>query len=293
MSSDRDLTAGKQGLAELDRVLAVLVLYRRRPEEAESLVSLGRSLAGCGGRLDLLVYDNSPEAMDPGAAPGECFRLSYCHDPTNPGVSRAFNEGARRARELGKEWLLLLDQDTRFPAEAITSYCRALSGHADLPLIVPRLLDHGRLCSPCGYRAGIGYLLNGAPAGELPLAGRGVLNSGMLVRLDAFVACGGYDERVRLDFADFVFLNRLRKHHDRGWLLDLDCGHGFSDSEARDEAAALTRFAGFCRDARAAATTPLLAAAHLFLALRRSLVLTWRYRTTAFVRQLFGGGRCP
>jgi rhamnosyltransferase len=275
----------------LDTILAVLVLYRRELAATEAVSSIAAGLRECGCSLDLFVYDNSPEAMVPGAAAGGCFRLGYVHDPTNPGVSRAFNEGARRAREKGKSWLLLLDQDTDFPAGALAAYCRALAEHADLRLIVPRLLASGRLCSPCGYWAGIGYLLKEVQAGELPLAGKGVLNSGMLVRLDAFTACGGYDERVRLDFADFVFLNRFRSRYDRAWLLDLDCGHGFSDSEEQDEAAALARFAGFCRDARAAATTPLLRVTHRFLALRRCLRLTCRYRTPGFLRQLLGGGR--
>ena len=43
------------------------------------------------------------------------FRIHYISDPTNPGVSKAYNVGFELARQLNKKWLLLLDQDTVFP----------------------------------------------------------------------------------------------------------------------------------------------------------------------------------
>jgi hypothetical protein len=284
MNGNRAMTGG--GLSSgsgFDAILAVMVLYRRPLGETESYRSLGRSLAVSGSSLDLLVYDNSPVPTPlPTADSPFPWRVTLCHDPTNPGVSRAFNRGAKLAMERGKQWLLLLDQDTTFPEHAAASYCRAMWEHPHIPVITPRLVSAGRLYSPCGYRGGIGYCLAGAQAGEFPLAGRGILSSGMLVQLDPFLACGGYDEQVRLDFADFAFIDRLRRSHDRAWLLDLDCVHSFSGDEDAGESAALDRFAMFCRDGRAAARTPIYRISHLFLAIRRCLRLTIRYKTARF-----------
>jgi GT2 family glycosyltransferase len=70
----------------------------------------------------------------------------------NPGVSRAYLEGARVAAERGKRWLLLLDQDTCFPSEAITVYADALRRYPTEVLFAPVLRAGARIVSPCAYR---------------------------------------------------------------------------------------------------------------------------------------------
>lgn len=270
----------------LNDILAVLVVYRREVDASETFVSLSRSLEKLDGCLELFIYDNSPMPMigDP-AALDQQFRVTCRHDPTNAGVSAAFNAGARLAREQGKQWLLLLDQDTTFPPEAMTVYLAAIhSGGA--AMFVPQLVAGTRLLSPCGYRAGIGSHLPGVTPGTMALSGRSILNSGLLVQLAAFEACGGYDERVRVDFADFAFMNRFRRRYPEVVVLDLVCRHGFSNLETVDMEAALRRFAGYCRDGRAAAATTLLQLTHAFLVLRRCMVLTLRYGSLRFLAKL-------
>lgn len=43
--------------------------------------------------------------------------IFYSHHPDNPGVSFAYNEAAKYAKENGYGWMLLLDQDTHFPMQ--------------------------------------------------------------------------------------------------------------------------------------------------------------------------------
>lgn len=267
-------------------ILAVMVAYGTPLAESATLRSLSASLERTGALLDLFIYDNSPEppAADP-AAHGGHLRVTCHHDPTNPGVSAAFNAGARLAREQGNEWLLLLDQDTDFPPETMAVYLTAItSGKGEM--FAPQLVAGDRLLSPCGYRAGIGFHLPRVTPGVLSLSGRTVLNSGLLVRLAAFEACGGYDEGVRVDFADFAFMNRFRRLWPEITLLELVCRHGFSNQECVEESVAFRRFVGYCRDGRAAAATPLLLFTHLFLVLRRCVVLTLRYRSPRFLAAL-------
>lgn len=45
--------------------------------------------------------------------------IFYSHHPDNPGVSFAYNEAAKYAKENGYEWMLLLDQDTHFPMQKV------------------------------------------------------------------------------------------------------------------------------------------------------------------------------
>jgi glycosyltransferase involved in cell wall biosynthesis len=275
----------KQGAeSPLERVLAVLVLYRSDLAASQTFRTLVASCTAAGATLDLFVHDNSP-VMQVAESPGDSVRIDYHHDPSNPGISAAFNAGARRARKQGKKWLLLLDQDTSFPLEAITAYAAAL-GSGGAAMFVPQLLAGGTLLSPCGYLAGVGYHLSSIAPGSMRLHGRSILNSGLMVQVEAFEKCGGYDERVRVDFADFVFMNRFRRHYCEVMVLDLVCLHGFSNLETVDSDVALRRFTGYCRDGRAAAVTSLLQVTHAFLVMRRCLVLSLRYRSCRFLSRL-------
>ncbi|WP_054692516.1 hypothetical protein [Geotalea toluenoxydans] len=76
----------------LNDILAVEVIYRRKLADTETFSSLSHSLEKLGGCLELLVYDNSPEPMEPAHHDYPAWRIQYVHDAGNPGVSKAYNE---------------------------------------------------------------------------------------------------------------------------------------------------------------------------------------------------------
>jgi GT2 family glycosyltransferase len=272
----------------LDGVIAVLVTYNRPAAATETLVSLTHSLEQSGCILDLVVYDNSPTPMcDPADFASGPWRLTCRHDPSNPGVSKGFNEGSAIARSMAKKWLLLLDQDTTFPLDAFEIYGQALMENPDQQLLAPMLKAGGRLYSPCAFYGGTGFHLRSIESGMLPLNHRAVLNSGLLVRADLFQQAGGYDERVRLDFADFAFLNRCRKWCQEILVLPLKCAHGFSDLDNNDPDRALRRFAWYCEGGRCSMTSPLLTVSLGGIMLVRCLRLTLRFRSLQFLATLF------
>jgi len=245
-----------------------------------------------GAFLDLFIHDNSPGAQ-PADAVAAPFCIEYRHDPSNPGVARAYNRGAQHAREQGKKWLLLLDQDTSFPADALQRYADAVAANPGIFLFAPRLFADGVLCSPCAYTAGIGRHLRSVDAGPMRLKGRGILNSGMLIRLDVFEKAGGFDERIPLDFADHDFCRRFADRYGEAYILDMDCGHGFSDREAASLESALARFAFFCQGARNSIRSPFDWLSYPLAVLARCSVLSLRYRTFRFwpllLRGMIGG----
>jgi len=276
----------------IDSIAAVVVLYNSQLAVSPTINSIRASWEACNGTLDLYIHDNSPGAgaVDATAA---LFRIEYRHDPTNPGVARAYNRGARHARERGKKWLLLLDQDTSFPADALQRYADAVAANPGISIFAPRLVADGVLCSPCAYTAGIGRHLRQVDAGPMRLKGHSILNSGMLIRLDAFEAIGGFDERIPLDFADHDFCRRFAGRFGEAYILDMTCTHGFSDREDAPLASALARFVFFCQGARNSIRSPLDLLTHPLAALVRCAVLTLRYRTFRFlpllVRGMIGG----
>jgi len=280
------MAPSETNISILDDILVVLVLYRRELAKTESFVSVSRSLEACGGRLTLFVYDNSPVPMFMDNCVHTNWTILYRHDPSNPGVSKAYNEGCKVAGSMGKKWLLLLDQDTEFPEKAVATYASAIETYPGEKLFAPRLLAGGRIYSPCGYRTGFPWHLSTAAPGMMPLAGRAFLNSGILISLELYAACGGYNEQVGLDFADFTFIRRLRHQVASARLLDLDCFHGFADSQAENLEQAALRFSRYCHDGRASAETVTLRVSHALVVLRRAVCLVVRYRDCCFLKTL-------
>jgi rhamnosyltransferase len=273
--------------------LAVLVLYGRKLGEAVTFRSLEEGVRQHGERLDLLVYDNSPAASPPDPAAG--WQIEYRHDPSNPGVSRAYLEGARLAAERGKRWLLLLDQDTCFPSEAITLYADAVRRYPTEVLFAPVLRAGARIVSPCAYRFPRGMPLRTTPTGLQNLAGKSVLNSGMCISVAAYLDVGGHDPRIGLDFSDHEFIDRFKGRHERARILPLECQHGFSGEQRSSVDAGLERFRFFCRGVQYASRGGWQSALGTSMAVGRACRLAVRHRHPGFlwiaVSTLIGGAR--
>jgi rhamnosyltransferase len=262
--------------------LAVLVLYGRTLPESVTFRSLGEGLLRLGERLDLLVYDNSAVATPPDPAAG--WQIEYRHDPSNPGVSRAYLEGAHVAVARGKRWLLLLDQDTSFPPEAITVYADARRRYPAEVLFAPVLRDGARIVSPCAYRFPRGSPLGSIPAGPQDLAGKSVLNSGMCISVAAYLEVGGHDTRIALDFSDHEFIDRFKRRYPRACILPLECRHGFSGALRSGVEADLQRFRFFCRGLRYASPGGVGSVGGTAMIVGRACRLAVRHRHPGFLR---------
>ncbi len=269
-------------------LLAVLVLYNQKLEESKTFRSLFNTSPAWDERVHLFVYDNSPVPMHAvGDFDAPDRRIYYLSDTSNPGVSRAYNIAARRARELKKPYLLLLDQDTLFPQGGIAAYIKAIETHKDCPVFAPILSCDGKIYSPCRQVLHLNLPLRAIAPGRISARGRSLLNSGMCIRLDAFDKVGGFDERIPLDFADHDFMRRYRTHFDSFFLLDMACAHGFSDKENHDAGKAFIRFGYYCQGAKHSIKGVADAFSLAPVAFVRAARLSARFRTLRFLRLLF------
>ncbi len=235
--------------------------------------------------MDVVVFDNSATAPERcGDYRYDCFRIHYISDVCNPGVSKAYNTGLKVAKKLKKKWLLFLDHDTNFPRYALERYAQALAAYPDIVLFVPILTSVGRIYSPCRYVLNAGFPLAKIKPGVCSTRGKSVLNSGMCISIEAFDRVGGFNESIPLDFADHDFMKRYGKHFDSFCIVDVTCSHGFSGMERIDRDAALTRFGYYCKGARASINNAADAGSLCVLVSLRAARLTFRYRTTAFLR---------
>lgn len=293
-------------------LLVVLVVYGESAEKSIALQSLADN--PFAQTVAWLIWDNHP-APDAERQLGDWFvrRFSdgavlwfYEPHPENPGLSVAYRSAAQRASGLGCQWLLLADQDTRFPPDWYQSYGLPENGPSDsaheikgvpsgagpdggresIGLIVPQLYSGSVCISPAVHRLGISRPNPNPGTGELNLHRLMPINSGMLIRLTEYNRCGGHLPGVRVDFSDTAFVFRLRKSGVRAWAVPVVGQHGLSGIETATYSTRLQRFRVYCRDARAWAATEGPVVQLSLLALGRALVLTSRYGRIGFMRVL-------
>lgn len=232
----------------MDNILAVLVLYKCGFEESNSFLTINESLKKYNKRMDLFVYDNSPSSLKNWEEQIKemCFNVVYVSDTTNSGVSKAYNTAYEYAVKKNKQYLFLLDQDTAFPKNTVDILERHLQGNS-INLFAPLLLDERHnILSPCLYTMGRGRYLKSHVFGKNLLARHNLLNSGLLVSMQAFKEVGGYDENIPLYFSDFNFILRFKKVYSEYYLLPMECVHSMSSNDYSDRERFRTRFRDYC-----------------------------------------------
>lgn len=261
----------------LEDLLVVIVLFKTRPQQSEALNTI-REASGVSPCFPaVFIYDNSPEE-----APVHASHLTYFHDPRNIGVSTAYNKAAALAEQKNKKWLLFLDQDTQIEPSLFQKFSESISQNPESVAFVPHVKDHAGLISPFAFALGNGRRLKFTTS-KLALRKFRFINSGLLIKLSAFIAAGGYDETIPLDFSDIAFAERLKKVTDHFQVVDLALVHGFSPRQNIPAEDAIARFQHFCTGANAMGRNtghPYLYRMRSFL---HSVRLTFRYGDRRFL----------
>jgi rhamnosyltransferase len=276
----------------VQKILFVVVLYKIILDESLTYKSLGKSIEEfCHDlRVDLLVCDNSsnPQIIKEDADSNRQFNIYYLHDSGNPGISLSYNRAAELASVKEKSWLLVMDQDTVFPVDAINKYVQSLNQYPNFSLYAPKVRGiDGLLLSPCGYKFYRGYPLQDLPVGINSSAGRNVINSGLLLDLEAYKSIDGYDERVWLYYSDFVFFNRLKKKYNEFVIVNCQLNHELSASDYTDYAFAMKRFQYYCEGAKAASLCDRNFVSDISYRLTvgmRGMLMTWRFKKISFFK---------
>jgi GT2 family glycosyltransferase len=232
----------------LDETLAVLVLYQTPLDKSITFNSLQTSLKNRNSSIDWFVYDNSPtdEASEKIHDP----KIMIRRDASNPGVSKAYNEGFKVAKSLGKKWMLLLDQDSDFTIDAFKKYYQALLKNPHESCFVPLLVDKKGVISPFKFHLGNGIRVNSVREGVHSLNKLQFINSGLMISLNAFGQSNGYDEEFPLDFSDYAFVERIHLITPGFVLIPLTVHHGHSSSQDISQTEALKRFNVFLEAAK-------------------------------------------
>lgn len=228
-----------------------IVTYKEIFYETNAYQALVKSLAAIQIPFTslILIHDNTdtpdwhilPIPQQPG------IEVFYHHDATNPGISKAYNFIAQVAKDKGYLWILFMDQDTLFPGTFVASYITAIQQRPQILIKTPLLIANEKIFSPALYRFRRGKRVKQIAPGIKPFGKYIFVNSGLLVNLELFFRVGGYNERVKLDFADFLFLDRVRKTIAEFELLNVTGHQSFSFFEY-DINKALKRYTIFKKD---------------------------------------------
>jgi rhamnosyltransferase len=265
----------------LEQVLVVIVLYRQALKNSKAIAAIEglRQKQQC--KVSMFVYDNSPESENPQLA--DC---TYVHDPSNPGVSRAYNSAFKYAKKQGFKLLLLLDQDSFIPFETFLAYKDAFTNNNGGHVFAPTAKSGTTVYSPFIFFYGRGKQVRFMRPGNYPLSKYKIINSGLLITAEAFEKAGGYDENYGLDLSDIVFCDRLAKANYSFTLINGVLMHEHSSKDKHNENTKM-RFEKFLNALDLYRVQHAFRLAYWHGGFSRAIKLTTKHRSLWYVQQFF------
>jgi rhamnosyltransferase len=266
-----------------ENLLIALVIYEMKINDSPSFNSIMK--ASSQKPAAFFICDNSKISQP---IPSTYWTIIYHHDPSNPGVSKSYNEAFKTAKQLNKKWLLLADQDTEFPPTIFYDYSNAITCYPQIGIFAPCLFDSQGLVSPFELRWGKGKRLKTVNETVCSFKKFKIINSGMLISLDAFEKAGGYDERFPMDYSDVSFLDRVCKSDPHFVLTPSRCHHHFSATEkVIDLSTELDRFKSFCKAVQLYKKTSASFVSAIWIIVPRALKLSLQMKSLKFLKIVF------
>lgn len=224
-------------------ILICTVIYNQNLTDCNSYKTL------LYNNQDVIIIDNSTIEIFDNRKTAQSNKWEYVHLPNNPGLSFAYNHAAKYACHNNYKWLLISDQDTLFDTNTIYEYSRICEKFDDIFLFCPRVIvkDKG-LLSPVKLNHYFPKIANSTIKEDTIIkpSKYAIINSGMLINVNAFLSVGGYNERVFLDFSDFQFIEKFSQRFDKAYVANLVCQQDFSN-DISDYRLKQKRFSLFCK----------------------------------------------
>ena len=221
----------------LSNILIVVVIYKQKIIESNTIRSL--IINNYLKDADILVYDNSPYVQE--IPELKDVKVIYKHDKLNLGVSKAYNYACRLGEKMNKEWILIYDQDSFLPKNSLEAYLKALRELSQgIFIIAPKLYCKSKLLSPCKYAFHRGFHLKAIDGGLIKIKNISLLNSGLLLNINAIKQVGYFDENL-FDYSDHDFICRFSKKHNKAYIMDLNIQHSLSTYKNKNYVETATR----------------------------------------------------
>lgn len=145
----------------------------------------------------LFVIDNSNNQDNKGKLP-VCEKIEYINNKKNLGIAKALNIAFKHAIKENYEWILTMDQDSKFTEDNFSKLVSCVKKCKDekIAIITPYHLIKTKLEKPTEE---IDYPIE-------------VMTSGNFVRTSAYQKVGGFKDWLFIDCVDIEFCMNLRVH---------------------------------------------------------------------------------
>lgn len=207
------------------KIFPIIITYNIDYQQCNTYKTLLSYYPDC----EKLIYDNSSSPINSKYKTDKTF---YIHNPQNPGITVAYNQGVALAiQSCSAKFVLLLDQDTIFEADYIEKLTATISKAPDVNIIAPIITyEKNKFFSPVLFSL---FTIHGANLhpGIYDLKKYLPVNSGTCIRCKTYTQVGGYNERIKLDFADFDFFERVSYISPEFYIIESYAQQAFSNSE--------------------------------------------------------------
>lgn len=179
------------------KIAGVVILYHPHDNVINNIMSYLPHLDS------LLLIDNSQPSVE------EIYdqlrqhfdeKIAYLPNAQNYGIAKPLNQGAAFALSKKADWLLTMDQDSRFQ-------------NNDLDLLIQAANQSNKnevgLLTPFHRTPNAQAVTFEKATTEVRIT----MTSGNLLNLDAYKKCGSFDERLFIDSVDHEYCLRLRKNN--------------------------------------------------------------------------------
>jgi GT2 family glycosyltransferase len=262
----------------MNKILIVLVIYEHVISKSNAFITLAHQVNSLNVESCFYIYDNSQKSQL------FCTDIDhiYIHDQSNAGVSLAYNNAFDFALKNGFEWVMLSDQDTKYPNEYLQSVIKYIISVKSL-IFAPILKENNIFLSPVIFRN-----FRGTPISILPETGFvdfnsrfWPLNSAMLVNREIFREIN-FDNKAKLDFSDFIFIDRVSKKINSYYLMDITISHSLSSNMKQSISKSILRYKFYITGLKQySKQINALKTGFIFLILR-STYLNFKFKTLKF-----------
>ncbi len=230
-------------------ILALVVLYRCSLKESSTVLSLLKAREAGILKLNLAVYDNSPETLsnsDLALIEENQDWITYLHFPENLSLAKIYNMAIKSGNN--EDFLLIFDQDSSFNSAFFYSFYSSFKNNSDIDLFIPQVKHKQILVSPGRWLGYKGKYLPSIVAGRINSKGLTAIGSGMIIRLKYLKSeFKGFDERFSLYAIDTYFMQQFSSSEKNMFILPYQMGHDLADFKLESLESKIFRFDDFVK----------------------------------------------
>lgn len=217
-----------------------VVLYRRDPEAAETLITLSQiDFIALGLDVEIYIWDNARLDPSPPRAGFLPAASRYFSSPENEPLSKVYNT---LVGESNRPYVIVFDQDSSVDEEFFRQLSRSIA-EVTADVFVPVIRHDGRTISPGRLRWIKGAALRQVKTNAMLPSGFTAMMSGLCIsrKLLTQLEPRPFDERLWLYGVDTRFCRDLAARRGRAFLTAAELGHDSALRNTADPRATLQR----------------------------------------------------